>query len=92
MCCTVCLQGFAKVKLQSVSAMSAFTRPVTKGSSGTTGGFTVVAEREGQLRMRGKVNWYNESKGFGMITPAGDSNMPDVFVHMVRHAFHPLLI
>jgi CspA family cold shock protein len=30
-------------------------------------------------QMRGTVKWYNESKGFGFITPADGSK--DVFVH-----------
>ena len=42
------------------------------------GVFTTRATSRSKAMARGKVKWFNDSKGFGFITQEGG---PDVFVH-----------
>ncbi len=42
------------------------------------GVFTTRATSRSNAMARGKVKWFNDSKGFGFITQEGG---PDVFVH-----------
>ena len=41
--------------------------------------FIDISESHMSDKMKGQVKWFNESKGFGFITPADGSK--DVFVH-----------
>lgn len=42
---------------------------------------TAAAEVESSVKSKGKVKWFNSSKGYGFITPEESTNSEDVFVH-----------
>jgi CspA family cold shock protein len=39
----------------------------------------LIKSQRRAVRLTGKVNWWNDKKGYGMITP--DNGIPDIFVH-----------
>jgi CspA family cold shock protein len=42
--------------------------------------FNIIFNKEGNMKAKGTVKWFNPDKGYGFVAP--DNGKKDVFIHM----------